>query len=102
MFLLANITSLIQPMHQGIIYTAKRLYKKKLLNEILEAEEPAAGKEEIRKNYNVRSLIFNFVFFVKNMKPSTLINSWKKFLINEEVRPDTAGLEIEDFHSTFH
>lgn len=110
MFLPANTTSLIQPMDQGVIYTAKRLYKKRLLHEILEVEEPAAGEEDKRgqktlqnlKDYNIRSMIFNFASAIKDIKPSTFINSWKKLLINEEVEPDTAGLETEDFYNTFH
>lgn len=50
MFLPTNTTSLIQPMDQGVLYTAKRLrvYKKKLLNEILDVEKPAAGEEDRR------------------------------------------------------
>ncbi|XP_050527960.1 tigger transposable element-derived protein 7-like [Daktulosphaira vitifoliae] len=110
MFLPTNTTSLIQPMDQGVIYTAKRLYKKMLLHEILEVEETVAGEEDRRrqktlqnlKDYNIRSMIFNFASVVKDIKPSTLINSWKKLLINEEVEPDTAELETEDFLNTFH
>jgi len=110
MFLPANTTSLIQPMNQGVIYTAKRLYKKKFLNEILEVEEPAAGEEDKRgdktlqnlKDYNIRSMIYNFASAVKDIKPSTLMNSWKKLLINEEVEPDISELETEDFHKIFH
>lgn len=33
-------TSLSQPMDQGIAYTAKCLYKKKFLNEVLEVQPP--------------------------------------------------------------
>lgn len=110
MFLPANTTSLIQPMNQGIIYTAKRLYKKKFLNEILEFDEPAAGEEDKRgyktlqnlKDHNIRSMIYNFASAVKDIKPLTLINSWKKLLINEEVEPDMAELETEDFRKIFH
>ncbi|XP_025207667.1 tigger transposable element-derived protein 7-like [Melanaphis sacchari] len=109
MFLPANTTSLIQPMNQGVIYTAKRLYKKKLLNEILEVKEPAAGEDKRNyktlqnlKNYNIRSMIYNFASAVKDIKPSILINSWKKLLINEEVELDTAELETEDFQNIFH
>lgn len=47
-------------------------------------------------------MIINFAFAVKDINPSILINSWKNLLINEEVEPDTAGLETEDFHITFH
>jgi len=46
--------------------------------------------------------MYNFAFAVKDIKPSTLINSWKKLLINEKVEPDTAELETEDFHNIFH
>lgn len=60
MFLPTNTTSLIQPMDQGVIYTAKRLrvYKKKLLNEILDVEEPAAEKkiEEVIKYYRISKI----------------------------------------------
>lgn len=48
MFLLANTTSLIQPMDQGVIYTAQHLYKKKLLYEILVVEEPTVGEVDRR------------------------------------------------------
>jgi len=46
--------------------------------------------------------LIRFGSAVKDIKPSTLINSWKKLLINEEVEPDTAELETEDFHDIFH
>lgn len=39
-------------MDQGIIYTAKRLYKKKLLNEILKVEKPTVGGEG-RRGYKI-------------------------------------------------
>jgi len=42
-------------------------------------------------------MIYNFAFAVKDIKHSTLINSWKKLLINEDIEPDTAELETEDF-----
>lgn len=81
----------------------------RLLNGILEVEELAAGEENRRgyktlqnlKDYNIRSMIHNFASAVKDIKPLTLINSWKKLLINEEVEPDTAELVTEDFH-IFH
>ncbi|XP_060870177.1 tigger transposable element-derived protein 7-like [Metopolophium dirhodum] len=84
--------------------------QKKLLNEISEVEEPAAGEEDRRgyktlqnlKDYNIRSMIYNFASAVKDIKLSTLINSWKKLLINEEVESDTAELETDDFHNIFH
>jgi len=75
MFLPANTISLLQPMDQGVIYTVKRLYKKKLLNEILEVEDSAAGEDrrsyktlQNLKDYNIRSMIYNFVSAVKVIK----------------------------------
>lgn len=42
---------------------------------------------------------FNFAAAVKELK-LTLVNSWKKLYINKGVEPDTAVLEIVDFHSS--
>ncbi|KAK9752384.1 hypothetical protein QE152_g4270 [Popillia japonica] len=50
----------------------------------------------------LRSTIFNLASVVNDMKPSTLINSWQKLLINEEVESDTGGFETEDFQNTPH
>nr|CAD7199459.1 unnamed protein product [Timema douglasi] len=48
MFLPPDTTSVFQPLNQGVIYTAKRLYERKLLSEILEAEEPPADEDDTR------------------------------------------------------
>lgn len=37
-----------QPMDQGIIYTAKRLYKKTFLDEVLEVQKLQNGLEDTR------------------------------------------------------
>lgn len=47
---------LIQPMDQGVIYTAKHLNKKKLVNEILKVEEPAAGEVDRRGYKTLQNL----------------------------------------------
>lgn len=54
------------------------------------------------KAYNIRSMIYNFASAAKDIKTSTLMNSWKKLSINEEVEPYTAELQIEDFHNIFY
>ena len=38
-FLPPNVTSLIQPMDQGVLVTLKRIYKKKLLSRLIPADE---------------------------------------------------------------
>lgn len=107
-FLPPNTTSVFQPMDQGVIYTAKRLYRKKFLNEILEVDEPSAAEEDRRgqktlqnlKAYNIRSMIHNFADAVKEIKPTTLVNSWKKLLKNEEACLEIENCETEDFRET--
>lgn len=46
-------------------------------------------------------MIYNFASAVKYIKPLTLINSWNKLLINEEIESDTTELETNDFHNIF-
>ncbi|KAK9752383.1 DDE superfamily endonuclease [Popillia japonica] len=83
--------------------------QKEVLSKILEIEEPAVGEKDRRgqktlqnlKVYYIRSMIFNLASAVNDIhKPSTLINSWQKLLINEEVESDTGGFETEDFYNT--
>lgn len=106
MFLSANTTSVFQPMDQGVIYTAKGFYQRKFLNEILAAEEPAADEVDTRgqqthenvKSDNIQSMIYNRADAVKEIKSTTLANSWKKLLPNEQAVPELKNYETEDFH----
>jgi hypothetical protein len=55
--------SLIQPTNQGVIYGCKRLYKKKLFDEVMVVIETSNEEEDTRgqnlKNYNMKSMIYN-------------------------------------------
>ena len=68
LYLPPNTTSLIQPMDQGIIYTCKRHYRKKQLQDCLvvipddTAEEDTRGADTLAKlkAYNLRDAIYNW------------------------------------------
>ena len=68
-FLPPNITALIQPMDQGVIMVAKRLYTRMYLDEVLvvipEEEDEIEDTRGLRtlekiKTYNIKSGIYNF------------------------------------------
>ncbi|GFS63931.1 uncharacterized protein TNIN_13661 [Trichonephila inaurata madagascariensis] len=91
-----------------IVKIAKRPYKKKLLNEILEIEKLAKGEDrrgpkalQNLKDFNIRSMIYNLAA-VCEIKPSTLANSWKKLLMNDQFEPDTIRFKNEDFYKVLH
>ncbi|KAJ4447492.1 hypothetical protein ANN_09499 [Periplaneta americana] len=105
LFLPPNTTSLMQPMDQGVIYTAKRLYRKRFLSEVFEVEESTDGEDRRAektlqniKSYNFRSMIFNFAAAVKDIAPSTLANAWNKILCDNNVELESKGIELKDYH----
>ncbi|XP_042211690.1 tigger transposable element-derived protein 7-like [Homarus americanus] len=107
MFLPPNVTSLIQPMDQGIIVACKRIYQRRYLDDVLafieedeDLTEDTRGQRTVNnvKNYNLKSAIFNLAASWKTLKTTTLVNAWKKLLYNVEVEYDFEGFEARDFH----
>ncbi|KAJ4440255.1 hypothetical protein ANN_08394 [Periplaneta americana] len=90
-------------MDQGVIYMAKRLYKKRFLNEVrklkrLPMEKTKGGnKLQNLKNYNMWSMIYNFADAVKDIKTLTLMNAWKKLLLDEDMDPNENGVRCKIF-----
>ena len=106
-FLPSNTTALIQPMDQGVIMAAKRLYTRMSLDEALvvipeeedEIEDTRGLRTlEIIKTCNIKSGIYNFASAWKQMKISTLANCWKKLL--QDIDPEL-DFEAQDFHRVF-
>ena len=106
-FLPKNTTSLIQPMDQGIIYAAKRIYRRKFLSEVLVVSEPEDSEEEDTReqrtlekvgSYSLHSAIYNWADAWEELKPSTLANAWKKLLGNGggDVQQDFSGFETPE------
>ncbi|KAG7164360.1 Tigger transposable element-derived protein 7-like 65 [Homarus americanus] len=54
------------------------------------------------KKYNLKSAIFNFAAAWKDVKISTLDNSWKKLLLDTEPELDFEGFEVTNFHCVLH
>ncbi|XP_042230039.1 tigger transposable element-derived protein 7-like [Homarus americanus] len=111
LFLPPNTTSIIQPMDQGVIVSCKRLYQRGYLDEVLVVlEDEDDDVNNTRgictlaniKKYNLKSAIFNFAAAWKDVKISTLDNSWKKLLLDTEPELDFEGFEVTNFHCVLH
>ncbi|CAD7688349.1 unnamed protein product [Nyctereutes procyonoides] len=93
MFFLRNTSTLIQPMHQGVILSCKRLYRWKQLEESLaifeesddEQDKGEKGVSKI-KIYNIKSAVFNWA----------KTNAWEN-LYKKEPDYDLQGLEDGDY-----
>jgi len=79
-FLPANVTSLIQPMDQGVIQTLKKKYKKKLLGRLLIEEESGASVVDFLKGINMKVVVDLIHQSWVEIEPTTLRKSWRKIL----------------------
>ena len=77
-FLPANVTSLIQPMDQGVIETMKRSYKKKLLRGAIIADDRGGSIVEFIKSVNMSMVIQYVSESWKEVSVTTLPKSWNK------------------------
>lgn len=78
-FLPPNVTSLIQPMDQGVIETFKRRYRRKFLSEILQrSENEDTPLLEIVKKINIKDVIYMSATAYEEIPASTFVKSWRK------------------------
>ncbi|XP_015429685.1 PREDICTED: jerky protein homolog-like [Dufourea novaeangliae] len=88
-----NVTSLIQPLDQGIIAAMKRRYKTKLLRYILNAQNNGQDYNDAMKSFNIKYAI-NFISDAWNeITEKTISNGWKN-LLNQSVDSTSISDEI--------
>lgn len=79
LFLPPHVTSIIQPMDQGVIECLKRRYRKKLLLEILSRmETQKMGLIDALKTINIKDVIYMVAQSFDEIPTSTLVKSWRK------------------------
>lgn len=88
MFLPPNVTSLIQPMDQGIIEQLKRVYKRNLLRLIL-TPDTSEGVTKLLKGITMLDVL-NFVSFAwDQVQEDSIRKCWKKLFPLEGENPDS-------------
>lgn len=78
LFLPPNVTSLIQPLDQGVIEWIKRRYRRKYISSILDKSEEGCNIFEAMKSLNVKDAIYTLAASWDELKPDTLRKSWRK------------------------
>lgn len=85
LFLPANVTSLIQPMDQGVIECMKRRYRRKLLSEILgKMDTDSVDLISALKQINIKDVIYMTAESYNEIPSTTLVKSWRKAWPNIE------------------
>ncbi|XP_025050506.1 jerky protein homolog [Alligator sinensis] len=73
-FLPANVTSLIQPMGQGIIQNMKCYYRRDFLRKLINHEGTIQNFQSL---YNIKDAVFNVACAWNSVKSKTLRNAWR-------------------------
>lgn len=79
-FLPPNVTSLIQPMDQGVLQALKRRYKKKLLRRLIIEDDRGVSVIDFLKTINMKTVADFIAEAWDEIQPSTLRKSWQKIL----------------------
>lgn len=80
-YLPPNVTSVIQPMDQGVIETFKRLYRKQFLRQLLFADENSTESViNFHKKINLKDCCYMAAESWSSIDVSTLKKSWNKIL----------------------
>lgn len=79
LFLPPHVTSLIQPMDQGVIECFKRRYRRKLISEILNRMDlENKGLIFALKSINIKDVIYMVATSYEEVPSSTIVKSWRK------------------------
>ncbi|KAG0726965.1 Tigger transposable element-derived protein 7 [Chionoecetes opilio] len=103
LYLPPNMTSLIQPMDQGIIMAMKRLYRRRFLEQVMvviDEEDRDVGQltlDNLRK-YDLKSGIFNLARSWKDVSASTLSNGWNRLIRGTDPVIEFEGFETANLH----
>lgn len=84
MYLPPNVTSLIQPMDQGVIEKLKRLYRKEMLKRLLLADESEESVKEFLKKISIKDCCFMLADCWKEVTSLNLSRAWHKICMTEE------------------
>ncbi|XP_043485190.1 jerky protein homolog-like [Leptopilina heterotoma] len=78
-FLPPNVTSLIQPMEQGVIEKLKKIYRKSLLRDMLiEKDEESLSK--YLKDFNILNCCTFIAMAWREISPTNIIRAWRKLI----------------------
>lgn len=93
-FLPPNVTSLIQPMDQGVIQNLKMLYRRDFMRQLTNYD---GNITEFLKKYNLKDAIFNVSCAWSSVKNETLHKAWRKIWPTTTVEDVTDEDNEEDF-----
>lgn len=100
-FLPPNVTSVLQPMDQGVIEAFKRYYRKALLRSVLIGQEENKTILQIYKDINLKDAVYMAAEAWANVKESNLKKAWNKLCptFDSETRPSPEEPRNETFVS---
>ena len=90
MFLPPNVTSLIQPMDQGVLKALKLIYRKKLLSRLLIEDDRGESLVDFLKSINMKKVTKLITESWKEIKPETIRKSWQKIIPIPSAKPKNA------------
>ncbi|XP_067136655.1 jerky protein homolog-like [Centruroides vittatus] len=83
-FLPPNLTSLLQPMCQGVIESFKCYYRKALLHMVLIGEEYGKTIKQMYTEINLKDAVYMAAEAWATVKDTTLATAWNKLLPSDE------------------
>lgn len=94
MYLPPNVTSLIQPMDQGVIEATKRLYRNSLLRELRLKNDEESVLSQLKK-LTIKDCSYRIAHAWELLPQKNLQNAWNKILKNKIWNEDTQARYAE-------